>query len=259
MKEVLIEHKPLWKFVIKYKRTIPEKWHEMTATQLIAISAAQYEKYNDRQLVRHMYSLSRLAVRAMNSYQIFVLLKQLEFMNTFTPVDRFLIKNINGLRAPQDRLANMWFGQFIFADTYFIDYIKTLKPDTLNKFIAALYLPKDSAFDENMIDKWALRTAKIKEEIKYAIVINYRLLYEWLSASYPLLFAKKELADNEDVDLAKTPKNKKTKPGTSANWIIVFDNIVGGDIVNSKRYARLPVNTVFRFIVSKIKEHHRKK
>lgn len=258
MKDVLIEHKLFWKFTLKYKRTIPEKWNEMTATQLIAISAAQYKKYGDSDLIRHMYSLSRLAVRAMNTYQVFVLLKQLEFMNTFTPVDRFLIKNIKGLQPPKDRLANMWFGQFIFADSYFADYIKTQEPDILNKFIAALYLPKDSDFDENMINKWALRTAKIKKETKYAIVINYRLLYEWLSTSYPLLFAKKELADNEDAELAKTIKNKKPKPGSSTNWVIVFDNIVGDDIVNSKRYARLPVNTVFRFIVSKIKEHHRK-
>lgn len=252
MKEIMVEYKPFWKVKLKYKRLMPEHWHEMSERQLKAIAAAQYEMFSDRQLIRRMYNLNSIVAHTMNSYHVFILLQQLTFMNEFTPVDRFIIKKINNLCAPDDKLGNMWFGQFIFADTYFAEYLRTQRQDQLNKFIAALYLPKGKAFDEDMIDRWAAQTAKIRDEIKYAVVINYRLIYEWLSASYPLLFAKQEIPED------KKKEEKKNDNKKSADWVVVFDNIVGDDIVNSDRYARLQVHTVFRFITAKIKEHLRK-
>ena len=50
-------------------------------------------------------------------------------------------------------------------------------------------------------------------------------------------------------------KDEKKKENTkNTGWIKVFDSIVGDDIINSERYATMPVHNVFRYITRKIKE-----
>ena len=90
---------------------------------------------------------------------------------------------------------------------------------------------------------------KIKQE---AIFINYLLIYEWIMECYPLLFPR------IDVDARPGDKSLKKQSRDPRAWIKVFDRIVGKDIINQNRYAKLPLHSVFRHLTTLKKESLKK-
>jgi len=117
----------------------------------------------------------------------------------------------------------------------------------LNKFLAALYRQNGKPFAYENIAPRAKKFQNVGYDLKYAAILNYQMVRHWLTVAYPLVFPV---------------KNKPDGPATvqrSASMIDMFDAIVGDDIVNSDRYAMLPLNTVLRQMNRKIKEYYKSK
>lgn len=245
MKDLVVEYKWLGLIPFRWKRTIPEQWDEVTPQQLITLAKLYMEEINDMQTVALFYEIPKILVRWMPEYYIFTLINELDFITDFKPCNRFMIKKLAGLNAPRPRLDGMSFGQFIFADTYFEEYADSVNPESLHKFIASLYTPPKKAFSDKQIPDLAKKVALQDESEIQAIVINYRLIREWLMEAYPVIFSK-----GKEKEGTKEPV-KRNKQG----WLDVLDSLVDDDIVNFDKYAQMPLHNVLRYMSKKIKEN----
>lgn len=230
--------------ILRWTRTInaklPARWSELTQEQMARVPDLQSEKLDDDKAIALFLGVHRAIARKLDSYHKFCILRNLKYLFSIEPLDKFLIKEISGLRAPDDRLRGVTFGAFIFADSYFDSYLHGKKED-LDKFIASLYTG-ECGFSEKLIEVNAGIIRKESRFLREAIGVNYALIREWLARVYPNCFEKPEPGSKK--------KNQK-------GWVAVFDAVVGNDIVNQDRYALLPVNQVLRYLNERTKNYYK--
>ena len=146
----------------------------------------------------------------------------------------------------------MPFGQFIFADSYYNDWMATKDVKALDNFVASLYLLPGETFDSETIPDRVLTIVSIDLDIRKAIAFNYSLILMWLQKCYPLIFQATNDEPDSDSVRANLPRPKQS------GWLKLFESLVGEDLINRDRYAELPVNTVFRHLTTKYKDNARK-
>lgn len=250
MQQLTISYRLFGFIPLRFRRTIPERWEDLTHKQLSAIGSMYLEHVgNNARMAALIYTLPLFVAKKLSDFHLYKLLARLSFLSDFKPHSSFFIKKLKGYSSPRPRLENMSFGQFIFADTYFINYANTKDPILLAKMIAALYAPPGKPFCEGDIKERAKQMQTLPMATQQAVFINYRLIKEWLTQAYPLVFVKPYEPDED------TKKVEKKSTQNTGDWLKVFDNIVGDDIVNTDKYAIMPAHTVFRFITRKIKEN----
>jgi hypothetical protein len=244
MKDLTIEYR---RFFLKRKitRSVPEGWAEITAGQLIAISRLINGDIREDEYLKQFFALPKSVGKHLGPYQKWNVGQLLQFSGAFDPWYVFILE-LKGLKAPRPRLEGMSFGQFMFVDTYYGDWIKEESPELLNKFVGSLYLPANEIFSTEKTAAYIRNAAQLKGEEKLAITLNYRLVKEWLSNLYPILFPHPE----EDPETEKKPAAAAT-----GGWLQVFESIVGDDLIHQEAYFDLPVHTVLRFLTKKIKEN----
>lgn len=242
MKEVVIEYRTFW-LRSKAQSSIPEKWDEVSPRQLTAIAKNYLGETSEDKLLSVMCGVRKWVISQLDTYQKLTLAEELAFLTDYKPYSHFIIPKAGALRAPKPRLRGMTFGQFMFVESYYSAWLKTQKDEDMDRFIAALYLPRDSVFKSENHPAITLIAGKIPVIVKCAISINYRLVKEFLSHAYPLIF-------------------QKPKPGSKSagddGWIKVFESVVGDDIVNQDKYAGLQLHIMLRYITGKIKENSKK-
>lgn len=136
--------------------------------------------------------------------------------------------------GPDPLLGNMRFGEFVMAETYFLQYWEYKRPETLNKLISVLYRPEGKGaaheignveycgdlrekFNSNLTEFRAEELKDLDLSIKDGIYLYY-LASRWKAFdSYPHIFPKKK---NQKID---TPKQKAPRYG----WLGTFDDLVG--------------------------------
>lgn len=274
MKPVTITYRPI-SFIPAYRTvsgSFPQNWGEVSAKQLIAVACGYKNRISDLAFLKTMSGLPIRVLKRTDDYERFKLMEQLEFISDRRAFHEFIIQEIRLsklirpareyvmrgplLHAPEPKLKGVTFGQFIFADTYFSNYLESNDETDLNKFIAALYLRKDEKFDEQLIQKRYSAVGKIDRITREAIVINYQLIHEWLSLAYPLIFQRRR----EMSEIALSPEREAVEgKGDSNVWIKVFQNFVGDDILHDDMWASKPVNTIFAYMTRKYKESARSK
>jgi len=239
MKTIEIEYRTFW-LQSRVQSNVPEKWEEVTPRQLIAIAKNYLGETTDDKMLSVMCGVRKWIIKQLDTYQKFSLATELNFITDYKPFSHFIIKKAGILRAPKPRLQGMSFGQFMFADSYYSTWLISQKDEDLNKFVAALYLPEGEIFKSENMPALTLIAERIPLMVKCAISINYRLIKEFLSHAYPMVFQK--------------PKDgARSKPDDG--WVKVFESVVGDDIVNQDKYSELPVHVVLRWITKKIKEN----
>jgi hypothetical protein len=245
VKDCTIEYKLLGFIPFRWKRTIPERWDEVTPEQLITLSSLYLSEINDSQMIASFYRIPKLVASRMPPFYVWTLVNELDFISDFQPCSRFMIKKFAGSQPPKPRLEGMTFGQFIFVDTYFEEYADSANPESLHKFIASLYTPAKKPFSDKQIPTQAATVAKQCTTQMQAIVINYRLVREWLMEAYPVIFSKDKKKEGDNVPV------KRNKQG----WLDVLDSLVDEDIVNFDKYAQMPLHNVLRHMSKKIKDN----
>lgn len=247
MKTLKIEYNIIGTIPLVWKRELPECWDDLTPRQLLAISEMFCYNYKDYQFISKLCRIPPFIAKRIHPFITFQLLEELSFMHEFAPRNAIIIKQMGDGAAPNPRLEGFDFGQFIFTDTYFQDFSENNNDEHLHKFLAALYKPEGKKFNEKTIKQRVKHFQNVSRHKKQAVIINYGLIREWLQDVYPLVFPR-------PVQKEEERKNKLPKARTTGAWLKVFEAMVGDDIVNAEKYARLPVHTAFRFISKKIKE-----
>jgi hypothetical protein len=250
----LIPLLPFWRTV---RGSVPSGWTEVNAVQLISLISLQKGMSDDIRFLSAFTGIARRLFRKMAEFHIFMIAKTLEWVNEIKPHNEFIIPSIDSadimLFSPLPMLKKMTFGQFIFADTCFSDYLESQKETDLNRFIAALYLPEKTEFSDDLITLNSQSVANVSIYIREAIVLNYHMIHEWLADVYPMLFIKSEKSEIPEI------RNRKSEiRNSSSGWIKIFEQFVGDDIVNQDRYASLPVHNVLRFLSQRIKDNMKK-
>jgi len=261
MKTIEIKYHPFswipWELTAKGSH--PEKWEELTPRQLIAVACTYKGRISDNRFLYFMTGIKPVILKKLDHYQKYKLFELIGFISDLKPYSSFIIDHleINGksFYAPKPRLKGMTFGQFIFADSFFKNYQETSNPEEMTSFLAALYLPSGEKFTEELIEQNAHVMKKVDAVTREVIFINYLLIFQWIVELYPLLFPRVE---NEKKKSAKDGSENTPQHDPKA-WIKVFDSLVGDDIVNQDKYARLPFHNVFRYLTEKRKESMRSK
>lgn len=231
---------PWWRKKARIHRlSHPSKWEEVTPKQMKAIAKLLTGEIKEDKLLSIFLSCPRRIVRKLDDYAKYKLSDLMTFIAVKQPIDQFIISKFRGRKAPEKRLKDLSFSEFMFIDTLFSDYSES-ENDTflLRKFVGCLFRRHKRGirpeFDGNIDFEW---TKRMKPWEMHAAVLNYGLVRAWLEKSYPAVFAEK--------------KGSKSKGN---GWVDVFDSIVGDDIVHSDEYASKPAMEVLRFLNKKIIE-----
>jgi hypothetical protein len=204
----------------RYTRAVPTEWNELSRKQLLKCMRWLFgvkDKYiKQRLLLQNLLQLPTMVFEALTPEQVALdLMPLISFLtekNTLTkqllPVARLSFRGFfKRLYGPKDKLRNLTFAEFIFADSYFIYYCKTGQEELLHKMIAVLYRERrylhelrsffgfDSGdirtpFNEHLVGKRAGKVALLPDEVKLAILTWYRGCREALEAEYGYVFSQ---------------------------------------------------------------------
>jgi hypothetical protein len=222
----------------RVEKQMPARWSEMNARQMASVPSLQQDKFDDRKLLQIFLGLKKGIAERIDNYQAFCITRFMKYIREPEPLGYFVIKKIAGFSAPADNLKGVKFGQFIFGDTYYQNYISGKRGD-LDKFIACYYTGK-RGFKEELIESHAGRIHVEDPATREAISINYGLIREWLALAYTYVFQK-----------------STAKADNSKGWVGVFDMLVKDDLANQDKYAELPVSTVLRHLNNLLIERYK--
>ena len=251
MIDIAIEYPNLF-----FKRTAtgkaPSTWGELTQQQFIAISRTVNGMEPDFRFLSVLTGIDQNLLQKLSPFDLFKLSEAIDFIGRAgNSYSEFLIPKIPGTDfvAPKPKLAGLTFGQFIYTESYYNDWLSAKDETALNKFIASLYLNPNEKFRSETIGFKADIIKLIKMDIRQAIAFNYGLIMIWLQKCYPLIFQ-----DNADSKHASASPAGQAK---QSQWLKTFESLVGDDLINQDRYAELSVHAVLRYLTNKYKESSR--
>lgn len=260
MVTINIDYKPFpyINYTRKKEGSFPSSFAELSSKQLIAISKFVNGKLQESHFLHAMTGFRLSLIKKLERYHLYHLMSLFEPFTELKPYDHFIIPEIitstGKIVSPKPKLANITFAQFIFIESYFESYQNENKPIDLYKFIASLYLPQNTSFNDEKIIPVANKLHRVKPEILDSIFLNYLHIKEWLALAYPLI-----LQSNSDKIHSDQQQKNKMKTAQSNNWLKIFENIVGDDLVNYDRYSLLPLHNVLRWMTNKYKENMKRK
>lgn len=251
MIDIAIEY-PIFFFKRTARGKAPSTWGELTQLQFIAISRTVNGIEPDFRFLSVLTRIDNRLLKKLSPFDLFKLSEAIDFIgqagNSFSA---FLIPKIPGTDfiSPKAKFAGLTFGQFIYTESYYNDWLSGKDEIALNKFIASLYLNRDEKFKSETIGNKAEKIKSVCIDMRQAIAFNYGLIMIWLQKCYPLIFQ----------DYAET-KGDSPSPGKQTNqsqWLKTFESLVGDDLINQDRYAELSVHAVLRYLTNKYKESSR--
>jgi hypothetical protein len=247
------------------KGTAPTAWSELTERQFVAISRIVHGAETDYRFLSVLTKIDASVLKKLSPYELLKLSEGVEFVGKAGNVhNAFIIRELQGTDfiCPKPKLEAMTFGQFIFADAYYNDWIASSgepmcsqNEKALNNLVATLYQLQGEKFDNATIADRVWTIANIDKDVREAIAFNYGLIMMWLQQSYPLVFQSSSepvIANHEERSGKQSPREKPS------SWLKLFDSLVGDDLINRERYAELSVHTVLRHLTNKYKENARK-
>ena len=256
MNDIVVTY-PFWGFKREVRAKVPTGWGELNAEQFVAVVRTINGMAADIGFVATITGIGKRLLARMHPYSLAKLSETIGFLgNVQTGHGDFLIKaspcpskggekEQGMLMAPRAKLANMEFGQFIFADSYYNVWAATKSHIALNLFVATIYLPEGEKFDADTIEKRATEVAGIDLLTREAIAFNWGLINIWLQKVYPLVFQQSTVEEGKDAAKSRT---------TQSPWLKLFDQLAGDNLPERDRWAALPVNAVFRHLTEKVKE-----
>ena len=248
---------PFFFFTRRAKGTLPGSWNELSERQFIAVSTHIHGREIDFQFLSVLTSFSKRLIKALSPYQLAKFSEQLDFIgNASKSHNAFFSARLKGTKlcSPKPKLAGMTFGQFIFADAYYNAWLAHKADETLTKFIASLYLFDEESFNEAAISGKKLLVEKLPKDLCLSIAFNYSLVVSWLQNAYPLIFQSPVHLPDLAVRTDDIRPDIRTK---DSGWLKIFESLVGEDLINRNKYAKLPVNVVLNYLTAKYKENVR--
>jgi hypothetical protein len=246
-----IEYKRLF-FKFRATGKVPTDWEELTEHQFIALSRIVNGADPDYRFLSVLTGISEKLLKKLPLFSLLQLSEEIDFLSKVgNKHSSFIIKEIKflggDLAAPKPKLDSLTFGQYIFADAYYNDWMTTKSEKALNNLIATLYLVAGHIFTSDGIPDRASALSDVALDIRKAIALNYGLVISWVQQCYPLIFLQP--GDNAPG---------KIIPEQQSGWLKLFESMVADDLINRDRYAELPIHTVLRHLTRKYKENARR-
>jgi hypothetical protein len=256
MRRVRIEYRYLFLFRRKIEIEVAEKWEDLSERQFAVCTRLLTEHVPDERFISEFFGISRRLVRKFSGFERYRLIECAGFISEpKAVVNGFFLKSVPGtsLHAPEPRLKNVSFEQFMLFDTLFFDYVNSHKDSDLCKFIACLYLKKgEQVSDFDFGSRVGYVGRKVDKATMYAIFMNYIFIRKWLSKAFGYLFEYRER--NPEEDKKKTgAKNKDS--ANRPDWNSIFDSFIGDDILHEEDYKKMRCIRAFKTINNRIKKY----
>lgn len=247
MKTIELKVKKLFG-IRSFRVDFPERISEMTERQFVALVALSRGSLSVEEFYASFLGVDTDLLRELDGYALWMLgglFERLDRQRGVDGVSSFFIPRLRVYHSPDEKLHGMSFQQFMMIDTYSSWYTVSGRAEYLDQMIAAMYLKEGYSYfpekDETLVDfdTSIEDLSQIHIDVKMAVFINWNLIRQWLSATFPYLFPK---GDGNDA-----------KGGNAAAWLDIFDAFVGDNIPHMDEYKKLPCMDAFRILNRKIK------
>ncbi|WP_201979376.1 hypothetical protein [Hymenobacter rubidus] len=248
-------------------RQVPSTWNELTRPQLRQVLAELYAGPPAGSRLRLLAILTGFRLPLLSGLPADVLAQLLpltdfvlsedhcltaQLLPTLKVPGRHVTEPVATLHGPRASLSNVTFGEFIFADTFFLQYHLATKKARLNnratyldQFLAVLYRPSKRnpnpeapdwngdvriAFNENHLEARTPRLAPVPDLDKLAVLTWYRGCRQQLASEFPDVFT---VADEHEAGPQKAPE-----------WERVLRKLSGGVFGPVQQTATQPLRLV---------------
>lgn len=241
-----------------FTRQVPSTWHELSRKQLLRLLPLVYAPAQPDRRLRLLAALSDYPLPLLAGLPPLVLGHLLPLVDWLSSdqhrlTDQLLPRltvpgRVPGRpltwHGPAGQLANLLFGEFIFADTFFVLYCQHAHGEYLDKFLTVLYRPARPgagpeapdwtgdvrlAFNEYQLEARATRVARLSHAKKLAVLTWYRGCRAQLADEFVDVFA-----------VAETTSRAKEAP----DWSRVLRKLSGGAFGPVDQTARQPLRLV---------------
>lgn len=248
MREIQIKYRkgPCTRII---KLHVPSAYHEMTQQQFVAVAAMGNGLIGEKYFFKRYFGLPESIVVRLDEFQLYQLSEMLNYLKSDKPDGKMLLRDVEGMKAPHDKLAGMSLQQFMTVDTFFSWYNLTKKPNWIDQMACTLFMRKGEDFfteypepDIAYREKLALFEAW-DEELKMATLFQWSLIKMWLSKIYPEMFAPGDGTQKEEP----------------SRWLDIFDSFVGDEVADMDKYKRMECMDALRIMNRRIKEARNEK
>lgn len=252
-------------------KPVPSTWNELRRRQLLDILAELYATPRRGRRLRLLQLLTGFPLPLLATQPAVVLAQLLPLTDWLTSEQHLLTEQLlptlgipgrhfserpTTWHGPRGHLQNLTFGEFIFADTFFVLYALTGKAEHLDTFLTVLYRPARRvttaaglveqnaspadtdwngdvrvAFNEHQLETRALRARHVAALEKLALATWYRGCRAELAREYPDVF----VAADEDAPAGS---------GQAPDWSRVLRKLSGGAFGTVAQTGNQPLRLV---------------
>ena len=203
-----------------FTRQVPSTWHELTRRQLLRLLPEVYARPCPDRRLRLLAALSGYPLPLLAGLAPVVLGQLLPLTDWLASERHRLTEQLLPTLAvasrvgqaatwhgPLGQLRNLLFGEFIFADTFFVLFCLHGQAKFLDQFLTVLYRPARAGadpdapdwtgdvrqpFNEHQLERRTPRVARVPHAHKLAVLTWYRGCRAQLADEFPDVFAAAE-------------------------------------------------------------------
>lgn len=188
-----------------YRFTSPGSWEALSEQQFLIAAQLLNAEYPQEKLtlgllaVREFLQIPKAIFNALDTEQLATLLDTLGFLHQTPGPLTWKIRRIGKTFGPADKLANLTFGEFMFAEKY-------VQSRQLDYLVATLYRPQAAdgnkgdtreAFNTNSIEDRLPAAVAQSRALKQAVLLNYCSIRAAMAKLFPNVFPEPDGTDNK--------------------------------------------------------------
>lgn len=195
---------------------------------------------------RILLLLEEYQIKSLSTHTSFLFNKESKLFKIIINKIKIKFKTFYG---PKDKFHNVSFGEFIYADTYYINFYNTKDNSYIDKLIACLYRKKGNdkfiagdirnPFNSNLIEKNSRYFKNLPNIYKQIILFNYSIIRTYITELYPIVFEGTSKAS--DI----------ISPRTIQGWDD-FIKSISQNVFEIKQYSEENMHNVLSYLNSKL-------
>lgn len=225
---------------------LPSEWNELTALQLLDIAPLYFTEMDKQTFLltcfAHLFP-DRKMLQFFDGEDVLACLPLLEWLSEGITLTRGLFKGFYSFIAPTDSLGNITVGQYITADTYFLDFLKSYDIKDLDNFVNCLYSYKVGGKFSQEKALGEIRGRHFSLSFKYSQVLYWAGCKAELRDLYPHLFP-----DLQEV------AGKAGKEAEETNWAGILFYIAKSNVFGN--FGNLTENEYIHNIFSFLEQEY---
>lgn len=191
--------------------SLPAEWNDLTEIQLLKIAPLYFQEMPKEEFLLAVFAHLFPDKKVMQYFEgedVLACLPCVQWAGEQITLTKGLFEEcifsiFNKCVGPTDSLGNITVGQYISADTHFLDFLKSYSEEDLNKFVSCLFVPKKAGkFSQEQATKILPAVRKLRPSVKYAQVLYWAGCKAELRDLYPHIFPEPigEPKEGEEVE-----------------------------------------------------------